>query len=118
MSLSYVRCPPVLEMLLRVLVAYSSASRAWLLEKCHAQNCITVATSGSSDSSVSSSGRLSVQERKELCVALTAAQESAMIQLLLEMCLPDSREEEKEVLYSAQRGQHLTCNFLDTDVHT
>ena len=36
-----------------------------------------------------------MQERKELCVALTAAQESAMIQLLLEMCLPDSREEEE-----------------------
>jgi integrator complex subunit 2 len=93
---SFYRCPPVLEMLLRVLAAYTFASRAWLLEKCHAQNCITIATSANSDSSAVAPGRLSVQERKELCVALTAAQESAMVQFLLEMCLPNSEEEEKE----------------------
>ena len=93
---SFYRCPPVLEMLLRVLAAYTFASRAWLLEKCHAQNCITIATSANSDGSAAAPGRLSVQERKELCVALTAAQESAMVQFLLEMCLPNSEEEEKE----------------------
>ena len=93
------RCPPVLEMLLRVLAAYTSASRAWLLDKCHTQNSITVATSaGSTDSSAAGlvSDRLSVAERKELCVALTAAQESAVVQFLLEMCLPDDKEEEKK----------------------
>ncbi|CAI8032929.1 Integrator complex subunit 2, partial [Geodia barretti] len=115
------RCPPVLEMLLRVLAAYTSASRAWLLEKCHAQNCITIATSANSDGSAAAPGRLSAQERKELCVALTAAQESAMVQFLLEMCLPNSEEEEKEKESQSSLGAHfsvlrevqcLICSYL------
>ena len=85
-------------MLLRVLAAYASASRAWLLEKCHAQNCITMATAANGDGSAAaaSGGRVSVAERKELCVALTAAQESGLVQLLLEMCLQSEEEEEEE----------------------
>lgn len=85
-----IRCPPVLEMLLRVLAAYTSASRAWLLNHCHTQNCIAMTTSTNTD------GHMTVQERKALCVALTAAQESAIVQLLLEVCLPDAEEEEPD----------------------
>ena len=33
------------------------------------------------------------EERDELCVALIAAQESASIQLLLEVCLPTDEDE-------------------------
>ena len=78
-------------MLLRVLAAYTSASKAWLLDHCHTQNCIAMA----SPDTTSSSSHMSIQERKELCVALTAAQESAIVQLLLEVCL--STEEEEKV---------------------
>ena len=62
------------------------------------------------------------QEREELCIALTAAQESAIIQLLLEICLPT--EEDQKVksahLFSATRaaegkkgclGCQLGCRF-------
>ena len=38
------------------------------------------------------------QERDELCIALNATQESAVIQLLLEICL--CTEEDKKVLMS------------------
>lgn len=37
---------------------------------------------------------LSSQEREELRVALTAAQESGIIQLLLEICLPNDKDRE------------------------
>ena len=83
----------MLEMLLRVLAAYTSASRAWLLEYCHTHNCIAMATNTDTSITSSSSGHMTSQERKELCVALTAAQESGIVQLLLEMCLPTSEDE-------------------------
>ena len=35
------------------------------------------------------------QEREEMCIALSATQESALIQVLLEVCLPT--KEDKEV---------------------
>ena len=49
------------------------------------------------------------QERDELRVALTVAQESAIIQLLLEICLPT--EEDKKVCHFEvwpEKGQTLT----------
>ena len=87
------RCPPVLEILLRVLAAYTAASKAWLQERAHTQNCVAMATP--EPVTPSSSGHMTKAERDELCVALTAAQESAIVQLLLEICLPT--EEDKEV---------------------
>ena len=47
------------------------------------------------ESLTSSVGHVTKQERDELCIALTAAQESAIIQLLLEICLPT--EQDKKV---------------------
>ena len=92
-TLPCTRCPPVLEILLRVLAAYTAASKAWLQEHAHTQNCVAMATP--EPVTPSSSGHMTKAERDELCVALTAAQESAIIQLLLEICLPT--EEDKEV---------------------
>ena len=75
------------EMVLRVLAAYTSASRAWLTEQAHVQTCMAaVGREGSSGRQVSP------QEREELRIALTAAQESAAIQLLLEACLPTQED--------------------------
>ena len=78
-----------------MLAAYTSASRAWLQEQCHTQKCIAMTTG---DSAASLSGHMTKQEREELCVALIAAQESAIVQLLLEICLP-SPEDEKVGLH-------------------
>ena len=47
------------------------------------------------ESMTSSASHVTKQERNELCIALTAAQESAIIQLLLEICLPT--EQDKKV---------------------
>ena len=81
------RCPAVFEMLLRVLAAYISASRAWLSEQAHTQSCLAaIGREGSSRRQMSS------QEREELRIALTAAQESASVQLLLEVCLPSQED--------------------------
>ena len=41
-----------------------------------------------------------MQERKELCVALTAAQESAIVQLLLEVCLPTDQDKKVNLLHT------------------
>jgi hypothetical protein len=48
------------------------------------------------ESLTSSASHVTKQERDELCIALTAAQESAIIQLLLEICLPT--EQDKKVV--------------------
>ena len=88
-SPSFPRCPPVFEISLRVLAAYTSMSRAWLAEHAHTQNCVAMATSEFSSSSLAA-GK---QQRDELCVALTATQESAVVQLLLEICLPTKEDE-------------------------
>ena len=43
---------------------------------------------------VSTGHDMSPEEREELRIALTAAQESAIIQLLLEVCLPSKQDRE------------------------
>ena len=87
---SLYRCPPVFDILLRVLSAYTAASKSWLHEHAYTQNCIAMATP---ESLTSSASHVTKQERDELCIALTAAQESAIIQLLLEICLPTEQDE-------------------------
>ena len=78
------------EICLRVLAAYTAMSKAWLAEHAHTQNCVAMATAEASSSS--STLAASKQQRDELCVALTAAQESAIVQLLLEICLPTKED--------------------------
>ena len=83
------RCPPAFDILLRILSAYTAASKSWLHEHAYTQNCISMATP---ESLTSSASHVTKQERDELCIALTAAQESAIIQLLLEICLPTDQD--------------------------
>ena len=66
-----------------------SASKTWLHQQAHLQNCVAT-----SHPDLTAEG-LTKQEREEMCIALSATQESALIQLLLEMCLPT--QEDKEV---------------------
>lgn len=74
-------------MVLRVLAAYMSASRTWLSGQAHTQNCLAA-----NNKDGSSLTQPSAQEREELRIALTATQESAAIQILLEMCLPTDED--------------------------
>ena len=77
------------DILLRILSAYTAASKSWLHEHAYTQNCIAMATP---ESLTSTTTHVTKQERDELCIALTAAQESAIIQLLLEICLPTDQD--------------------------
>ena len=86
------------DILLRILSAYTAASKSWLHEHAYTQNCIAMATP---ESLTSTATHVTKQERDELCIALTAAQESAIIQLLLEICLPT--DQDKKVMIMLMR---------------
>ena len=87
------RCPPIFDLILRCLAAYTSTSKTWLHEQSHIQSSVTTAMPDSS-----TGGHMTKLEREELCIALNATQESAIIQLLLEVCL--TTEEDKKVGYN------------------
>lgn len=75
--------------MLRILSAYMDASRAFLSH--HIQSHpVPPAKRG-----MGTSGNSADIEREELKGALVAAQESAIVQILLEICLPT--EEERQV---------------------
>ena len=75
------RCPPFLEIILRILDAFLHASRTYLTNHIAA------------NPTMDKSGQLTnVLEREELRNALVAAQESAVVQILLESCLTTLEE--------------------------
>ena len=76
------RCAPVLEIILRVLAAYTQACRVYMEN--HIQS-----------NPVLDGNNQIEQDRQELKNALLAAQESAIIQILLEYC--QAKPDEKEV---------------------
>eukprot|EP00118_Oscarella_pearsei_P023506 m.282243 g.282243 ORF g.282243 m.282243 type:complete len:1133 (+) comp40652_c1_seq25:1776-5174(+) len=95
------RCPPLLEIFLHVLQGYLDASERHLSSFSQRQ---TAAELGSAES-----------ERAELADTLIRTQRSAVVQLLLELCLPLSHEEEdiSSLQLSNLREIHcLICCFL------
>ena len=82
------RCAPIFTVIIRVLMGYLAASRAML-------NQHILANSNPVPSSLGTSYTNPEQEREELKSALLAAQESAVVQILLEVCL--KTPEEKQV---------------------
>ncbi|XP_041348716.1 integrator complex subunit 2-like [Gigantopelta aegis] len=84
------RCPPILEVNLRVLAAYTQACRVYLTN--HLQT-----------HPITDNNTLAEQERQELKIALIAAQESAIIQILLEICLPNNDSEKDSSQLSNRR---------------
>ncbi|XP_062598976.1 integrator complex subunit 2-like [Saccostrea cucullata] len=96
------RCPPILDILLRVLSAYLQASRVYLhnhmLSNPIMENAAQVE-----------------RERLDLKNALIAAQESAIIQILLESCLPtqeEQREGQESLLNNCREIQCIICSFI------
>lgn len=77
------RCPPILDIVLRVLSAYLQASRVFLHNHMLSNPILENAAQAE-------------RERHDLKSALIAAQESAIIQILLECCLP-REDEQREV---------------------
>lgn len=75
-----------MDLILRCLAAYSSSAKTWLHEQAHVQSCVAAARPDSASCHVTK------QERDEACIALSATQESALIQLMLEICLPTEED--------------------------
>ncbi|KAL3858011.1 hypothetical protein ACJMK2_012627 [Sinanodonta woodiana] len=100
------RCPPVLEILLRVLVSYSQACRVYM------ENHIQ------SNPVMDNNNQIEL-ERQELKNALLAAQDSAIIQILLECCLPKPGEEsypEEDSLSNGELRPTMGNGTLTKDV--
>ncbi|XP_074643073.1 integrator complex subunit 2-like [Tubulanus polymorphus] len=81
------RCPPLLDVTLRLLTAYLNASRAY--HTSHIQSTPTLEPSAKQPNATAN-----IVDRDELKKALLSAQESAAIQILLESCLSTPKDEE------------------------
>ncbi len=86
------RCPPIFDLVLRCLAVYTSTAKTWLHEQVHVQTCTATARPDPAPSAGHVAGHVTKQERDEMCIALSATQESAIIQLLLEICLPTEED--------------------------
>ena len=51
------------------------------------------------------------QDRKDLCVALTAAQESGIVQLLIEICLPNADDEKVYFVFVIMEFLNFVISF-------
>ncbi|KAK7483426.1 hypothetical protein BaRGS_00025366 [Batillaria attramentaria] len=101
------RCPPILAIVLRVLSAYLQASRVFLHQQVTAS-----ATTGP----IANAGDAAKVEkdRTELKNALIAAQESACLQILLEVCLatPEEKERNQGELSCLREVQCAVFSFM------
>ncbi|CAG5122619.1 unnamed protein product [Candidula unifasciata] len=91
------KCPPILEIVLRILSAYTQACRVYL-------------SSHVMDAAVTEKEK----DRQELKIALLAAQESAVVQILLEVCLPleSEKEQASSELYNLREVRCLVFSYI------
>nr|XP_015815631.2 integrator complex subunit 2 isoform X2 [Nothobranchius furzeri] len=105
------RCPPLMDIVLHMLNGYLLASKAYL--QSHLKETADFERQSQTVSSVTGSGQLDTPEvtREELKNALLAAQDSAAVQILLELCLPTSDEQQSggssESLWRSNWGSML-----------
>ncbi|WAR02639.1 INT2-like protein, partial [Mya arenaria] len=94
------RCAPILEVVLRILSAYTLACRVYM--ESHIASTPVLDGAGQVD-----------QDRHELKGALLSAQESAITQILLECCLPNEQEKQKSGLLSnLQEVRSVICTYI------
>uniref|UniRef100_A0A3Q2E6J4 Integrator complex subunit 2 n=1 Tax=Cyprinodon variegatus TaxID=28743 RepID=A0A3Q2E6J4_CYPVA len=100
------RCPPLMDIVLHMLNGYLLASKAYL--QCHLKETGDFDRQNQIVSNVAVPGQPDTPEvtREELKNALLAAQDSAAVQILLEICLPTSKEQ----LLGATTGSLLRTN--------
>uniref|UniRef100_A0A0B7A8V5 Integrator complex subunit 2 n=1 Tax=Arion vulgaris TaxID=1028688 RepID=A0A0B7A8V5_9EUPU len=91
------RCPPILEIVLRILSAYTQACRVYL-------------NSHVMDAGITEKEK----DRQELKMALLAAQESAIVQILLEVCLPleSEKKQASSELYNLREIRCLVFSYI------
>ncbi|XP_076024838.1 integrator complex subunit 2 [Genypterus blacodes] len=88
------RCPPLMDIVLHMLNGYLLASKAYL--HCHLKETPDFDRQSQTVSSLCVPGQADTMDvpREELKNALLAAQDSAAVQILLEVCLPTSEEQQ------------------------
>ncbi|KAJ0062010.1 hypothetical protein NL108_014917, partial [Boleophthalmus pectinirostris] len=88
------RCPPFMDIVLHMLNGYLLASKAYL--HCHLKETADFDRQSLTVSSLGAPGQPDTPEvtREELKNALLAAQDSAAVQILLEVCLPNTEEQQ------------------------
>ncbi|XP_076876530.1 integrator complex subunit 2 [Brachyhypopomus gauderio] len=88
------RCPPLMDITLHMLNGYLLASKAYL--NAHLKETAEFERHAQTISNLGLTGQPDTPEvtREELKNALLAAQDSAAVQILLEVCLPSSEEEQ------------------------
>ncbi|XP_033834212.1 integrator complex subunit 2 [Periophthalmus magnuspinnatus] len=88
------RCPPFMDIVLHMLNGYLLASKAYL--HCHLKETADFDRQSLTVSSLGVPGQPDTPEvtREELKNALLAAQDSAAVQILLEVCLPNTEEQQ------------------------
>ncbi|KAM3868901.1 integrator complex subunit 2 [Diretmus argenteus] len=102
------RCPPLMDIVLHMLNGYLLASKAYL--HCHLKESADLDRQSQTVSNLGLPGQPDTPEvtREELKNALLSAQDSAAVQLLLEVCLPTSEEQQvganTESLLRSMRG--------------
>uniref|UniRef100_A0A8C5GJB0 Integrator complex subunit 2 n=1 Tax=Gouania willdenowi TaxID=441366 RepID=A0A8C5GJB0_GOUWI len=111
------RCPPLMDIVLHMLNGYLLASRAHL--QSHLKETADFDRQIQNVSNLGVSGAAEAPEvtREELKNALLAAQDSAAVQILLEVCLPTSEEQplgetEGVLLCDLREVQCLICCLL------
>nr|XP_033778684.1 integrator complex subunit 2 isoform X2 [Geotrypetes seraphini]XP_033778686.1 integrator complex subunit 2 isoform X2 [Geotrypetes seraphini]XP_033778687.1 integrator complex subunit 2 isoform X2 [Geotrypetes seraphini] len=105
------RCPPLMDITLHMLNGYLLASKAFL--NSHLKETADQDIRSSQTNSLGTTGQTEVPEvtREELKNALLAAQDSAAIQILLEICLPTEKEKSQNVI-----SESSLKNFLSLTV--
>uniref|UniRef100_A0A4W4DWR8 Integrator complex subunit 2 n=1 Tax=Electrophorus electricus TaxID=8005 RepID=A0A4W4DWR8_ELEEL len=109
------RCPPLMDITLHMLNGYLLASKAYL--NAHLKETAEFDRQTQTISNLGLTGQPDTPEvtREELKNALLAAQDSAAVQILLEVCLPSSQEEQAGVvqgplgLQQAEGGCLICC---------
>ena len=101
------RCPPILELTLRVLDAFLQSSRTYLAAHIAAEAAAPAGAAGGGGGQQGQSG----VEREELRLALLAAQDSAAVQILLECCLPRKGVKVGEGI---EKNISVLCHFNGT----
>ncbi|XP_058267637.1 integrator complex subunit 2 isoform X1 [Hemibagrus wyckioides] len=89
------RCPPLMDIMLHILNGYLKASKAYL--NAHLKETAEFERQNLTISNLGLAGQPDTPEvtREELKNALLAAQDSAAVQILLEVCLPSPQEEQQ-----------------------
>ncbi|CAB4005916.1 Integrator complex subunit 2 [Paramuricea clavata] len=101
------RCAPIFTVITRVLMGYLAASRAML-------NQHILANSNPVRNTSSTSCTNTEQEREELKSALLAAQDSAVVQILLEVCLQTPEEKQQGGSMAKCELREIQCLVCST----